>query len=271
MAGKAKVDPRRMSPEKYRAYQQRVKKVKRNRRILALSVFAFVMIITVGILSLTVLFKADTINVNGQSIYKPEQIIEASDIKLQQNLFRIGKKYATEAIPQKLPYISSAEISIKLPSTVNITVKPTAASCYFVSSNGCMLCDSSTKVLAAVSADKVPKNIAKLVTKSPITGETAGNFTCSDENETELIKTIFESIEKSGIKDITLIDITEPSTIKMTYQNRFRLNIGTKSRLTYKLSSAVEIIKKEDQVSTLTSGEIFLSKPGSAYVTPDKT
>ncbi|MGN1478172.1 MAG: hypothetical protein ACI4XH_00270, partial [Acutalibacteraceae bacterium] len=45
--------------------------------------------------------------------------------------------------------------------------------------------------------------------------------------------------------------------------------LGTTNELVYKLKSAVEIIKKEDEINPTTKGDIFLSNPGNAYVSPE--
>ena len=258
-----------MLPEKRRAYEKRRKKVMRNRRIFASFIAITVLLITVLVLSLTVFFKIDSVVIEGTSRYNEQQIIDASGVEKGANLFLTDVSSAKKHIEKNLPYILTAKVSRKLPSSIVITVEGSEAAYCFETKSGMALADSNGKVLELVAEDAVPENAALIKTKSVLFGEIGQKFEADDESDMELLKNVFTSISDSGIKDITEIDVSVPASIYLTYQNRFRLNIGTTNDLTYKLKSAVEIIKKEDEINPSTSGEIFLSNPGNAYVTPD--
>ena len=258
-----------MLPEKRRAYEKRRKKVMRNRRIFASFIALTVLLITVIVLSLTVFFNIDSVVVEGTSRYDDQQIIKASGVEKGANLFLTDISSAKAHIEKNLPYISDAKVSRKLPSSIVISVESAEAEYCFETKSGMALADGNGKVLEIVSEDAVPEGAALIKTKSVLFGEIGQKFEADDKDDLELLNTVFTSISDSGIKDITQIDVSVPASIYLTYQNRFRLNIGTTNELTYKLKSAVEIIKKEDEINTSTSGEIFLSNPGSAYVTLD--
>lgn len=263
-------DLKNMLPEKRRAYEKRIKKVRRNRKILASLVCVTVILIAVIVLSLTVFFSVDTIIVKGESIYDNQQIIEESGIKKEDNLFLASISKASDEIPKKLPYILSAQVKRQLPSTIIIEIKKAQADYAFESASGFAVADSTGKTLEFVNEDNLPKSAALIKTSGILSAKIGEKFTSDNEDDMALLKEVFNAINESGIKDITQINICERANIYLTYQNRFKLNIGTSNELIYKLKSAIEIIKKEDEINTSASGEIFLNNPGNAYVTPNK-
>ena len=68
--------------------------------------------------ALTLFFKVETITVSGTT----EEIITASGIQQGDNLFLLNKYEIYESILEKLPYVSSVNISRKLPDTLLIEV-----------------------------------------------------------------------------------------------------------------------------------------------------
>ena len=261
MAKLTQEELKRMMPERRRAYEKRLRQVQRNRRIFATFVLLTVVLVSVVALSLTVFFKIDTIIIKGDSRYEVSQIEEASGIKKGENLFLISVSSSHENIQNKLPYISKAVIKIE----------STDAVFCFSTGSGCALTDADGKVLELVSKDKVPKNVAVINASGAYFAETGKTISADDEDEWTLLKTVFAAVKESGIKDITEINVVSKSNIYLVYQNRFKLNLGTTNELVYKLKSAVEIIKKEDEINPSTKGDIFLSNPGNAYVSPEDT
>ncbi len=268
-----------MLPERRRDYEKRLKKVRRNRLIFAAFISMLILVITVLVLSLTVFFKIDTIKVNGTSRYDAQQIIETSGIEKGKNLFLSGVNKAKENISSKLTYLSEVNILRKLPSTIVIEVVGADAEYCYSTSGGYALADSKGRVLEIVNADDIPEKTAVIKTKNTFTavvGEQIEIIKDKDEGkaaaaekEHELVKKVLIAIDESKIQDVTEIDVTTPTSIYVTYQDRFRLNLGNSYELTYKLKSAVQIIIQEDEISTSTSGEINLTNPGNAYVSPD--
>ena len=281
MAGLTQEELAKMFPERRRAYEKRRKKVQRNRIIFASFVSILILVLTVLVLSLTVFFNIDTITVTGTSRYETDQIIAVSGIQKGKNLFLSGVNKAQKNISSQLTYLSEVKVTRKLPSTIVIEVVGSNADFCYQTSGGYALTDSNSRVLEIVNADAVPKTAAAMKTNATFVA-VVGERIAVDENkekeqqeadkkEMELLESVLSAVRESGIKDITEINITTPTSIYVVYQDRFRLNLGNSLELTYKLKSAVQIIAQEDEISTSTSGEINLDNPGSAYVSPNET
>lgn len=65
--------------------------------------------------ALTVFFKVQSITVSGNARYTSEEIIAASGIEIEDNLFLLNKYSAAQAIFEKLPYVEEATINRALP------------------------------------------------------------------------------------------------------------------------------------------------------------
>lgn len=281
MAGLTQEELAKMLPERRKAYEKRRKKVQRNRMIFASSASILILLLTVIVLSLTVFFKIDTITVNGTSRYETEQIISVSGIQKGKNLFLSSVNKAQENISSQLTYLSEVTVTRKLPSTIVIDVVGSNADFCYQTSGGYALTDFKSRVLEIVNADAVPKTAAAMRTNGTFVAVVGEKITVdenkaqeqqeADKKELELLDSVLSAVRESGIKDITEINITTPTSIYVMYQNRFKLNLGNSLELPYKLKSAVQIIAQEDEISTSTSGEINLDNPGSAYVSPDET
>lgn len=269
----------KMLPEKRKAYEKRRKKVMRNRAIFASFISFLLVVVTVLVLSLTVFFHIDTITVNGTSRYDNQQIIQASGIVKGNNLFLSSVVKAKENIQTQFPYLSKVSVERKLPATIVINITGAEAEYCYQTSGGYALADSTGRVMEIVNADAVPVEttviktnaafVANVGEKVSVDENKSDELKQEDEKELELLGNILDAMKKSEIADITSVDVTTVSEIKLVYQDRLTLNLGSSLELEYKLKSAVEIIKKEDEISTTTSGEINLSNPGNVYVSPE--
>ena len=55
--------------------------------------------------ALTVFFKVQSITVSGNARYTSEEVVAASGIEIEDNLFLLNKYSAAQAIFEKLPYV----------------------------------------------------------------------------------------------------------------------------------------------------------------------
>ena len=279
MAGLSQDELRRMLPEKRRAYEKRKRKVQRNRRILAVSVTVIFAMVAVIALSLTVFFRIDTIKILGDSIYDESQIINESGIVKGGNLFLTDIDKAREHIEKNLPYISSVVVKRNFPSAIIIEITGTQAYCCFKTTGGTAVADNSLKVLEITSEENVSPEITRVTLHNVFTagiGENIINTNSTGESskeiakEAELVKTIFDSVNESGIQHLTEINLESPGNLYCVYQDRLKLNLGSTEKLTYKLKAAIKIIEKEDEINQSERGEIFLNDTKNIYVSPEK-
>lgn len=273
MSGLTKEQYERLTPEMRIKYDKRLKEVKRNRRIFA-GIIAFIVIGAVcAVLSMTVLFNIKTIDVKQTGkYYTAQEILSASGLNVGGNIIRTDFDSAEERIETMLPYIKTATINKSLSGAVTISVKDDTASMIFKVKNGYAIADSDGKVLEILSEEPENNKLMVLKTKNELNAKPGEFIGFADENEESLYNTICTALKKAEIySKITGIDISSTADIKIEYQHRLRIKIGTVSDIDTKLQAAVKTISMEDETDPNGIAEVNVMTPKKVYVNPLET
>ena len=81
----------------------------------------------------------------------------------------------------------------------------------------------------------------------------------------ETYKEIRAAMDRWGVKDITAVDLTKVSDIRLTYQQRITILLGSASGLDRKAAMCAKVLEEQNKVSTEQKGTIDLSIEGKAY------
>lgn len=256
-----------MTPEARERYEKKLKIVTRNRRILFGTVAVVVVAAVFAVLSLTVLFNVSEVKVaKAGKHYQPEQIIEAADVEVGDNMVATNWDRVKEKVEQKLPYVLSLEIKKTVSGKITFSVVDDTATLVFKTSKGYALADANCKVLEIVKEKPKNKGLTLLTVKNRINADPGETISFSDDGESILYDTIRTAIKNSGIGNITGIDISDPENIYLEYQSRYRLYLGNSEDMEYKLREAKKIIAEEDENDPNQIGEINLSILKKVYV-----
>ena len=256
-----------MTPEARERYEKKLKIVTRNRRILFGTVAVVVVAAVFAVLSLTVLFNVSEVKVaKAGKHYQPEQIIEAADVDVGDNMVATNWDRVKEKVEQKLPYVLSLEIKKTASGKITFSVVDDTATLVFKTSKGYALADAKCNVLEIVKEKPKNKGLTLLTVKNRINADPGETISFADDGESILYDTIRTAIKNSGIGNITGIDISDPENIYLEYQNRYRLYLGNSEDIEYKLREAKKIIAEEDENDPNQIGEINLSILKKVYV-----
>ena len=256
-----------MTPEARERYEKKLKIVTRNRRILFGIVAVVVVAAVFAVLSLTVLFNVSEVKVaKAGKHYQPEQIIEAADVDVGDNMVATNWDRVKEKVEQKLPYVLSLEIKKTVSGKITFSVVDDTATLVFKTSKGYALADANCKVLEIVKEKPKNNGLTLLTVKNRINADPGETISFADDGESILYDTIRTAIKNSGIGSITGIDISDPENIYLEYQNRYRLYLGNSEDIEYKLREAKKIIAEEDENDPNQIGEINLSILKKVYV-----
>lgn len=270
--GTVPVQRRPLTPQEQRRRAAiRAKKQRKRIRNIRIGAAAVVVLLVALILSRTVLFKIQTIEVTNPDAakYTVEQIsAESGVVKGTQNLFSCNLKKVAKNIEQRLPYIGKAEVKRDFPSTLRVTVTPTETAAAIAYGTGYLLIDMDGKMLE--STLNAPEGVAVLRCNTEFElnlGQYIGVSQSKEDAEktqaaketVELFKRIMQALEKAGLENITLIDIRDTRAITLMYENRLTLHLGTEDRLDDKLGTAVKTISAEADTSNNRTGAIDLT------------
>lgn len=224
------------------------KKVRRKRRsgnrMLYYILFAIFVVATVSILSVTILFNAERIVVEGSSKYTDEQLIEASGLSGNENLVRLDVSDARKRILEKMVYIDDIEIRKDFPSTITFAVKGAVPMADIYWNNKYYVVSHNMRILEI--DNQAQQNITVVdgieAAENLIEGD---YFTAADEAQVELLNSIEAALEEVGLKNITEINIADKLDITLWYDGRIELMLGSTQQLNEKFIIAKTLIETQ--------------------------
>lgn len=260
----------RMTPEIRERYEKKLKKVKRNRRILAGFIAVVIAAAVCLALCMTVLFNITSIKVVKKGNYYDEQaIISASGLDAGKNMLRTDFEEAEQRIEKMLPYVLDAKIKKTISGVVSISVTDDTAVIMFEAENGLAVADADGKVLELLKEEPENSDLAWLKTSKKAKAVTGEKIGFVDEKEAELYDNLVRALKTSGLyENITGIDISKPVNIRIEYQHRMRIKIGDISDIDSKLAAAAKTIEMENENNPNTIAEVNATIPKKVYVNP---
>ncbi len=263
----------RLRPEARERYEKRLKIVKRNRRILKIVCITLAIIFIVLTLSMTVLFNISSINIGKKSeVYTADEIIMASGLDQGDNMLRTNFTKVEERIERSLPYVKDAVIVKSVSGKITINITDTKAAVIVKASQGYFITDTDGKTLESIQS--IPENNTLMVLKinGDVTAAPGETIVFDDSDEEELYEELKSLLESEGLfSGITEMDLTQKSSVKLIYQNRLRLLLGTSDNLETKIKSGAQVIEKENAQDPELIAEVNLTIPKKVYVNPLET
>ena len=244
------------------------KKRRRNFSLYYLLIIVFVILAMIA-LSFTFLFKIDTINVKGNTLYTADQIIEVSGINIGDNLFRTNTSEVESKILSAFPYFESASVSRKLASTVNIElVEATPAVSIKYGDTKFMVVSTKGKILETGLTS--PKKGTAEVYGMDMTETSVGmEYSDDDDMKKMILDEIIAQSRKLELDKITQIDITARTDIRLVYNGTIKIKLGSSQDISFKLSYVKSVINRigEEYSGTL----IYHSAESGISAIPDAT
>lgn len=190
--------PVNMSKEEERALHRDERQREKQKRLRIFYPILVLFVLAVGlVLSFTVFFHLNKVEVRGYSIYSENEVVSVSGVKDGDNLFLINRGKVKEHITEKLPYIGDVQVKLALPNKLIITVYETSVKCAVDNKSEYVLLDENAKVLGTASSIEEIKSNAVLEGGKPLeseepaveTDEKSEEEAPAEEQETEEKKT----------------------------------------------------------------------------------
>ncbi|MCL2157851.1 MAG: FtsQ-type POTRA domain-containing protein [Oscillospiraceae bacterium] len=218
---------------------------------------AFVIVcVTAAFLFLTnkYFFKVKSVNIAENDRYSYEQILEASEISMGEELYGLDVKKTESNIKEKLTYAKAVDIRRVPPSTVNIEVKTEAGLFGIMISGDYYIISESFRVV-----DKIKAGSRSEFEPLPavITIKTAEVKKCYLGDKIEFLDLdIYDFLREmvgfiadgdtdpKMVSEILEIDITNKFKVTMNYGNRFFIKFGIFENISPKILNVFEIISQ---------------------------
>lgn len=208
---------------------------------------AIIIVIVLAVLSNTVLFNCNSIEVEGNSRYTVEQILSPSGLEVGQNLLHINTAQAEKRISAALNYIDMVEVSKVFPTKIKITVKE-AEKWFLVSQAGVTAAVSRMGRIVELGSESGLPTVVGYEAEELIPGAA---LTSAESGKTSLPLQLLEKAESCGITGITLIDLTDRFDISIECGDNITLEIGGIADIDSKLAVGAEVLKYENANVTI--------------------
>ena len=227
------------------------KKKKHGSYILYYFLCGIVAVTVVTVLSVTVLFNISVFVIEGDTAYTDEEIISACGIREGDNLLRIDIGSAEQRIVSELVYIDTAKISRGFPNRLIIKAEPARPAASFLVSGKYYLVSEIGRLLEITDkpADCPvvkgyvldPEKESEPETKTVI----GGKLWEDEEKRVSTASSIIRFMEQYDLTKDSVIDLTDTLNIKISYDNRIEMELGTSAAMEDKIYNAGLLVKNE--------------------------
>ena len=203
---------------------------------------AIIVVAAVYFLSNFVFFRIDEITVSGSTYYSKESILNASIARKGDNLFRTDIKGIEERLSKLMVYADEVKVRRKLPSKLEITVVEAVPKYNFYQDGKYFIISESGKIL---ENDKIsPQPNLLIVDGFEIKNTSPGaKLKSEDSLKARILNELTENAEKLNFDGIVKIDLSDRTDIRLFYENKIEIRIGSSMDIPYKLRYVKKVIE----------------------------
>ena len=241
---------------------------KKNKKSALFAPLSFLLVCVAVVFAMGVFFRVQTIEVEGSTVYTPEEIIDAAGIDEGDNLFFINQLSAGSRIIANLPRVENAWVERDLPNKIVIHVEESYALAFVHYEEQYWTITGACKLLQSVPPEELP-GLIQVLAVSPVAPE-AGRFMevdQADELKLSYLKTILSAIEELDIvSQVSDLDMSNAANPTFRYQGRFTVRMGSNDNTDYKLRMLMSAVLTMEPDET---GTFNLTDGVHVYFTPD--
>ncbi len=234
------------------------------RRITAILIF--IAIVTGIVLSMTVFFNIENIEVKGKlEIYTKQEVSNASGLRKGDNIFRFSAYNTKNRIIHDLPYISDVVIKRILPSTVTISVKEADNALVMVCQGSYLILTQDLKIINSLNTYSGKSLMIYGV--DPLSTKPGDMITAENESAVKNLRDMVRYLaELDLLSDATAVNSSDRLDLALLMNGRVLVRFGTAGDLERKFLMLAEMM--HNQLSEEDRGILDLSVSGKATFAP---
>lgn len=218
----------------------RKRRHRRGRKTLSYLLFGIVGAMVLTVLCYTVFFKVYRITAKGDlGKYTQQEIVAASGIKLKDSLFQVDQNKVFALITSQLPYVQSVQVKKRFPTTVELQVTLSQPIGALERDGLYTYIDADGKILES-GLEEYDKQYPLL---RGLPAASGGAYAVDrDAEQLVMLRALKEALDKYGLDKISLISI-QRLNMRLLYDDRVLIELGTEADLDYKIQFAQNTIK----------------------------
>ena len=194
------------------------------------------------VLCILPLFRAQTGEVVGNSYYSAEDIMEAAEISVGDEVFAVDLNGALQRLIERCPYLDSCKVEISSPSSLKITVFENSGVMYTEYGEGYVSFEYSEKhgeffAIEVCEDDVALKPFLRVrLPKLSYAAEGKRLRFANSSLDVTYVKTLIDALEAKGmLDDVRSVDAEDISMLSYTLESGCRIKLGTMDEMTKKL------------------------------------
>ena len=246
--------------------QERRRANRRQRIIRAAGRVLFLAIlVAAAICALTIFFKVKTILVEGAMRYRAEEIVAGMGVKQGDNLYLWNKVKVSDRLLHDFPYLESVQIRRRLPDTLMVTVTECSGAVAVPSGTGYCYLSEQGKVLELSETDGGLATVSGVTLEDAEPGELVER---AQDAHVDALLEVLQTLDAAGMLDgLRFINLTDLTDIRIGYEGRFDIRVGTLDGLSYRIRFAQTVIG--ERLSPSDIGRLYWDDQNRLHFVPD--
>lgn len=246
--------------------QERRRANRRQRIIRAAGRVLFLAIlVAAAICALTIFFKVKTISVEGAMRYREEEIVAGMGVKQGDNLYLWNKVKVSDRLLHDFPYLESVQIRRRLPDTLMVTVTECSGAVAVPSGTGYCYLSEQGKVLELSETDGGLATVSGVALEDAEPGELVER---AQDAYVDALLDVLQTLDAAGMLDgLRFINLTDLTDIRIGYEGRFDIRVGTLDGLSYRIRFAQTVIG--ERLSPSDIGRLYWDDQNRLHFVPD--
>ena len=246
--------------------QERRRANRRQRIIRAAGRVLFLAIlVAAAICALTIFFKVKTISVEGAMRYRTEEIVAGMGVKQGDNLYLWNKVKVSDRLLHDFPYLESVQIRRRLPDTLMVTVTECSGAVAVPSGTGYCYLSEQGKVLELSETDGGLATVSGVTLEDAEPGELVER---AQDAYIDALLDVLQTLDAAGMLDgLRFINLTDLTDIRIGYEGRFDIRVGTLDGLSYRIRFAQTVIS--ERLSPSDIGRLYWDDQNRLHFVPD--
>ena len=242
------IEKTNLSDEQYRIINGEKVIVSRRKRRRNMSLYYFIAVVFIIMalifLSLTVFFNIKTVDIIGTDLYADEQIVQVAGLSADDNLFRIDTDQMKADILRSFPYLEDITIKKKLPSTLQFTAVQAVPMANIQNEDGTFCVISTTGRIVETGVLEKKEGLVTVLGMDLKVKDLGKTYEDKDSMKTNILNQILGEITALGMTNMNTIDLSDRTNIKMTYDGRLDIEVGSSVDLAFKIRYVEAVINK---------------------------
>ena len=209
------------------------------------------------IFSVAIFFKVRTVEVQGNSVYDSQTVMDASGISAGDNLLAVNKAAVAGKLKAALPYVEQVRIARVLPDTIVLEVRESDA-VFSVKADGGQnwLMSFSGRLLEQVTEETAQQHPS--IVGFTVTGPEVGKQAMAENADALAAATsVLKQLQGTGIVEkVSKLDVSKPYDLILWYTDQYEIRLGGTDKMDYKVKYLLAVL---EQLTDYQTGTIDLT------------